>query len=664
MPPPSHPPPGRPAPSLEAAGARPGRSFLDAVKRGVLTVDGGMGTQLYERGILFNVNYEELVLSRPEVVERIHEDYLRAGAQVLETNTFGGSRIRLARHGLDDRVREMNVTAARLARKVAGDRAWVAGALGPTGLVFAGFSEDERVRVRESFREQAAALVEGGVDALMIETMRQPEEIELALEGVRLASGHDVPVIAQVSVDEALTMADGTPVAEMGERLKALGCDVIGVNCCDGPQVVYAAVEKLLPLGVPLSAIPNAGLPRRVDDRFIYVSTPEYFGVFARRLCKLGVKLLGGCCGTTPEHVRRIAAAVRMEGSAAASAALDDGSGEPSGPLWIGTSSDEGEAASPAPGPSVRIVPREQKSAFAAKIGRKFVVSVEVNPPVGLDPRAAVEAARMLTSGGVDVINIADGARAQARMSNLALAVRMQGELGIETLLHVCGRDRNLLGQVAHLLGAHALGIKNLVIITGDPPKMGDFPDATAVYDLDSIGILRLVSRLNRGIDPGGKPLGAATSFFAITGAEPAALNYPRETARLELKKRAGAELVMTQPVYDPAVLDRFLADAAPLGLPVLVGILPLASHRNAEFLHNEVPGMQIPDAVRARMKAAGSGREARREGVRIAREMLEAVRDKVAGAYVMPPLGRYEMALEVIDGLVDKPVVAEPTAR
>jgi homocysteine S-methyltransferase len=626
----------------------------------VLTVDGGMGTQLYERGVLFNVNYEELVVSRPELVQRIHEDYLRAGAQVLETNTFGANRVRLARHGIDERVRELNLAAAALARTAAGDRAYVAGAIGPTGLVFGGFSDDERDRVREAFREQAAALVEGGVDALLIETMRQPEEIELAIEGARLsAGGRDVPLVAQVSVDDSLTMADGTPIAVMGERLKALGCDVVGVNCCDGPQVVYAAVEKLLPLGVPLSAIPNAGLPRRVDDRFIYVSTPEYFGVFARRLCKLGVRLIGGCCGTTPDHIRRIAAAVRMEGSASASAAMADAATD-SGPMWIGApeaEADDGAPGAAAPGTGVRVVPREEKSAFAAKIGRKFVVSVEVNPPVGLDPWPAIEAARLLTNGGVDVINIADGARAQARMSNLALAVRMQHELGIETLLHVCGRDRNLLGQVAHLCGAHALGVRNLVIITGDPPKMGDFPDATAVYDLDSIGILRLVSRLNRGIDPGGKPLGAATSFLCATGAEPAALNYPREIARLELKKRAGAELVMTQPVYDPAVLDRFLADATPLGLPVLVGILPLASHRNAEFLHNEVPGMQIPDDVRARMKAAGSGPQARREGVKIAREMLAAVRHRVAGAYVMPPLGRYEMALEVIDGFLDRPV-------
>lgn len=639
-------------PSSPASGAaRPGRSFRDAIARGVLTVDGGMGTQLYERGVLFNVNYEELVVSRHELVLRIHEDYVRAGAQVIETNTFGANRIRLARYGLEDRVKELNASAVGLARRAAGERAYVAGAMGPTGLVFAGFGDDERARVRSAFREQADALAEAGVDALVIETIRQPEELELAMEAVHAAVGREIPIVAQVSVDESLTLADGTDVARAGSRLKELGADVIGVNCSDGPQIVLAAVEKLLPLGVPISAVPNAGLPRRVDDRFIYVSTPEYFGVFARRMCKLGVKLIGGCCGTTPEHVRRIAAAVRMEGSASASAEAPDTDRA----LWVGAPGEEAPdaAETPIPGLGVRVVPREEKSAFAAKIGKKFVVSVEVNPPMGIDPRTAIDAAKLLVAGGVDVVNIADGARAQAKMSNLALAVRMQQELGIETLLHVCGRDRNLLGQVAHLLGAHALGVRNLVVITGDPPKMGDFPDATAVYDLDSIGILRLVSRLNKGIDPGGKPLGAPTSFFAATGAEPAALNYPRELERLRLKARAGAELVMTQPVYDTVVLERFLKDAEPLGVPILIGLLPLASHRNAEFLHNEVPGMQIPDEIRARMKAAGSGKAARDEGVRIAREMLKAVRDRVAGAYIMPPLGRYDMALEVMDGIV-----------
>ncbi len=622
--------------------------FLDAVRRGVLVVDGGMGTQIYERGVLFNVNYEDLVVTRPELVLRIHEDYVRAGAQIIETNSFGANRIRLARHGFSDRVSELNLAAARLARQAVGDRGFVAGAIGPTGQVFAAFGDDDRALVRDAFREQAEALALGGVDALMVETMRQPDELILAIEGVRLAVGDSLPLIAQVSVDTDLMMADGTPIADIGARLRDAGCDVIGVNCCDGPQVVLSAVEKLLPLGIPLAAIPNAGLPRRVDDRFIYVSTPEYFGVFARRLCKLGVRLIGGCCGTTPEHIRRIAAAARMEASVAACAASD----EP--PLWVGVSdSSVPPDASRATIVGQTPVATEEKSKFAAKIGKKFVVSVEVNPPIGVDPTSAIEAAKKLIDGGVDIINIADGARAQARMSNLAMAVILQEKLGIETLVHVCGRDRNLLGQVAHLLGAHALGIRNLVVITGDPPKIGDFPDATAVYDLDSVGILRLISRLNAGIDPGGKPLGGITSFFCATGAEPAALNYERELERLRLKKRAGAELIMTQPVYDIAVLERFLRDAEPLGLPILIGILPLASHKNAEFLHNEVPGMQIPEDVRTRMKQAGSGPAARKEGVAIAREMLSAVRHRVAGAYIMPPLGRYELALEVMDGIV-----------
>ncbi|MEO5727362.1 MAG: homocysteine S-methyltransferase family protein, partial [Byssovorax sp.] len=452
--------------------ARPARPLLDAIHSGVITVDGGMGTQLYERGVLFNVNYEELVVSRAEIVLRIHEDYVRAGATLIETNTFGANRERLSRHGLEERVRELNIAAVHLARRAAGDRAWVGGAIGPTGLVFAGFTDEERDRVRCAFREQAEALAEGGADAILLETMRQPEEIELAIEGVRLALGKSLPLIAQVSVDESLSMADGTPIAVMGARLKDLACDVIGINCSDGPQVVLAAAELLLPLGLPVSAVPNAGLPRRVDDRFIYVSTPEYFGVFARRLCKIGVRMIGGCCGTTPEHVRRIAGAARMEGSAAASSAASEAVGDIGAPLWTGTgtgidevledfAADSGASTTPIPGANIRIVPREEKSPLAAKIGKKFIVSVEVNPPQGLDPSGALRAARMLVDGGVDVINIADGARAQARMSNLALAVRLK-EQGIETLLHVCGRDRNLLGQVAHLLGAHELGIRNL----------------------------------------------------------------------------------------------------------------------------------------------------------------------------------------------------------
>jgi homocysteine S-methyltransferase len=407
-------------------------------------------------------------------------------------------------------------------------------------------------------------------------------------------------------------------------------------------MTVLDAAEAMLESGLPVYAVPNAGLPRRVDERLVYVSTPEYFGVYARRMFKLGVKLVGGCCGTTTEHVKRIAAAARMAGSSQGEPELERASVE----VLRGPDPRAQNQSPP--------VPFAEKSSLARKIAeKKFVVSVEVNPPVGLDPTKAIEAAKMLKAGGIDVVNIADGARAQARMVNLAMAVRVQREAEMETILHVCGRDRNLLGTLAHLLGANDLAIRNLVIITGDPPKMGDFPDASAVYDLDSIGILKLAHKLNHGVDPGGKPLGGVTRFLLATGAEPAALNYERELKRLAEKKAAGAELVMTQPVYDPIVLDKFLKDIEPLGLPVLVGLLPLASYRNAEFLHNEVPGMSVPEPVRERMRKAGTGPAARAEGVAIAREMLAVVRNRVAGAYIMPPLERYELALQVVDGFL-----------
>jgi methionine synthase / methylenetetrahydrofolate reductase (NADH) len=619
-----------------------GQPFIEALHTGALVGDGGMGTRLYERGMLFSVNYEELNLSRPEVVRKVHEDFLHAGADIIETNTFGANALRLARHGIEGRMREINLAAVKIAAEAASGKAYVAGAIGPTGLILEGV-EGESARVRSAFKAQAEALAEGGVDLLIVETMRHPQEILLALEAAREAVGRDLPIITEVSIDQELAMADGTTILAMGESLKAGGADAIGVNCSDGPQDVFAALEKLVSLGIPLSAMPNAGLPRRVDERLIYIATPEYFGLFARRMFKLGVRLVGGCCGTAPEHIRRIAAAARMAGSA-----LEP---EPNGPHTV-----EASYAPPAPAADIRVVPSPEKSRLAAKLAEKrFAVSVEVNPPTGLDIGKALSAAKMLIGAGIDVINIADGARAQARMSNVALAALMQEKLGIETIVHVCGRDRNLLGQVAHLLGADALGIKNLVIITGDPPKLGDFPDATAVYDLDSIGILRLVAGLNRGLDPGGKPLGGATAFFCATGAEPAALNYEREMRRLRLKVVAGAELVMTQPVYDPVVLDRFLRDVEPLGVPVLVGLLPLASHRNAEFLHNEVPGMQVPEVIRERMRKAGSGPSARKEGVTIAREMLASVRSRVAGAYIMPPLEKYDLALEVVDGFLDR---------
>jgi homocysteine S-methyltransferase len=630
---------------MVSSSSRGDRSFDEAVRSGVLVVDGAMGTQLYERGVLYNACVEELNVSRPELVSKVHEDYLRAGAQVVETNTFGANALRLEKYGLQSRVRELNAAGVKVARAAAVGRAYVAGAIGPSGYFLGEASAEDLAKVQAAFAEQARALVEGGVDALFVETIRQTPELRVAVEAA-VAAARGLPVVASVSLDESGRMADGTEPEEIARLVKEWGASVIGVNCSDGPMAVLAAVQKIVPVGLPVLAAPNAGLPRRVDERMVYVSTPEYFGVYARRMIRVGVRLVGGCCGTTPEHIKRIAAAARMAGAAEAEGGRGDDD--------VSRADTTGVQPAILPG-ALQPTPFPQRSTLAAKVAaRRFVVSVEVNPPVGLDPSRAVAAAKMLAQGGVDVVNIADGARAQSRMSNLALAVRVQREAGIETILHVCGRDRNLLGTLAHLLGTHDLGVRNLVIITGDPPKMGDFPDASAVYDLDSIGILKLAARLNHGVDPGGKPLGQTTQFVLATGAEPAALNYEREIARLREKKAAGAELVMTQPVYDPRVLERFLDDVAPLGLPVLVGLLPLASHRNAEFLHNEVPGMQVPDEVRERMRRAGSGAAARKEGVAIAREMLSAVRGRVAGAYVMPPLERYELALEVVDGFLD----------
>jgi homocysteine S-methyltransferase len=624
-----------------AAGSSRTVPILDALGCGGLVFDGAMSTALYERGILYTQSFDQVSLVRPDLVRQVHESYLRAGADLLSTNSFGANRFRLAAHGLEADVQRINRAAVELAREVAGDAAYVGGSVGPTGLTWKTLGAADVERVRAAFAEQCSALVAAGVDVLLLETFRQPQEIQIALQAALAAAGNAVPVIASVSFDPFGTMADGTGPDAMARKLADWGAHAIGVNCADGPAGVYEMVMHMLAVGLPVVAQPNAGLPHRVDGRFAYMATPEYFQVYARRLYKAGVKAVGGCCGTTAEHIRKIKAAARMAGAAA--------------PIEAGGGMRDEDAphARLEVAPGVVVVPRDQKGALGAKLGQRFVVSVEVNPPPGLSLDKAIEGAQMLRDGGVDVINVADGPRASARMGNLALCVRVQEKLGMPALMHVTTRDRNLLGLVAHLLAAHELGVHDLVVITGDPPKMGDFPDATPVYDLDSIGLLRLIDGLNRGLDPGGKPLGQATRFLCATGAEPAAQDYGRELARLRAKHDAGAEFIMTQPVYDADILERFLADAAPLGLPVLVGLLPLASHKNAEFLHNEVPGMRVPEAIRERMRKAGSGARARAEGVAIAREMLQQVKDRVAGAYIMPPFGRYDLAMDIIKGIV-----------
>ena len=630
------------------------RPFAEALLEGPVVFDGAMGTVLYERGQLYTQSFDALNVGRSDLVAAVHAQYVAAGAQVLQTNTFGANRYRLGTHNLQSELESINRAGVRIARHAGQGRVYVAGSIGPSGQLLKSVSGLALDELEAAFKEQAAILIDEGVDLLLLETFRQPEEIRRVLKGVHAAladapSGKRVPVIASVSFDTFGTMADGTGPEDLGRMLVGEGADAIGVNCADGPAGVYEMVTRMLEAGKPVVAQPNAGLPRRIDGRFAYMATPDYFLVYARRMLKAGVKGVGGCCGTTAEHIKQVAAAARMLGASGSTEARSEiGLGEGGG-----MRAPEVDSTLPV-APGVSVIEFSEKSDLGKKLAeKKFVISVEVNPPAGLSLDKAIEGARLLKAGGVDVINIADGARATARMGNFVLCHRIQEELGMPALMHITTRDRNVLGLVAHLLACHELGVHNLVVITGDPPKMGDFPDATPVYDLDSVGLLRLVDQMNRGFDPGGKPLGGATKFLCATGAEPAAKDYQRELKRLRQKVEAGAELVMTQPVYDVAVLDRFLDDMSDLEVPVLVGLLPLASYKNAEFLHNEVPGMSVPEHIRDRMRKAGNGEDGRKEGVAIAREMLSAVKPRVHGAYIMPPFGRFELALRVIDGIV-----------
>ncbi|MGE0550113.1 MAG: bifunctional homocysteine S-methyltransferase/methylenetetrahydrofolate reductase [Kofleriaceae bacterium] len=627
---------------------RSGRpSLAEAIASGPLLLDGAMGSLLYERGVLHTRSYDELSLSQPELIRSVHADYVHAGAELIETNTFGSNRIALARHGLADQAVAINRKAVELARSAAGDRAYVAGAVGPTGVKFGIATATERKRARFALAEQIDTLVLAGVDAIMLETFGSLLEIEEAID-VAKERGPRVPVFAMMVFDAECKGDGGLGPGEIADRLIAAGADVVGGNCGIGPAELYQVAVGMVGRGKPVIAQPNAGLPASVEGRTLYVANPEHFGVFARRMLKSGVRLVGGCCGTTPEHTRAMLGAVRM----LRGEKLDE-----RGPTAPGTIT-AAIHTQPPPPPKLPIASRSRLGARIA--AGEFAVSVELTSPAGSDLSKTKQQVAELLDGGVDIVNIADGPRASARMANVAACARLAAETTVEPILHVCARDRSFLGLVAHLLGAQALGLRNLVIITGDPPKMGDYPFSTPVYDVDSVGLLRIAAGLNAGVDPAGKQC-EATAFVLATGAEPAAHDRERELRRLEDKKRAGAELVMTQPVYDPRTLERFLDDAAPLGLPVMVGILPLASHRNAEFLHNEVPGMAIPSEYRERMAKVGAGPAARAEGIRIAQEALAAVKHRVAGAYVMPPFNRVDSALAVLEVARDrwKPVPA-----
>ncbi len=607
--------------------------FVARVKQSPVLCDGAMGTLLYAKGIFINRSYDELNVSQPDLIREIHHEYLQAGAEIIETNTFGANAFRLGRHSLADKVTEINCAGARLAREAAKSfDVWVAGSVGPLGTRIEPLGKTSFGEARQAFREQIAALAEGGVDLLILETFGYLEEIHQAILAARDVDS-SIPIIAQVTIDEDGNCLDGSDPETFAPKLAEWGADVIGCNCSVGPVAMLEAIERVRAVtSLPLAAQPNAGTPRSVDGRNIYLCSPEYMASYARKFVAAGVRVVGGCCGTTPDHIRKMKGALRV--------------GEARGKSAAGHTS-----ATHAP-VAVAAVPLEKRSLIGSKLSnREFLTMVEIVPPKGTDIRKEVEGARFLKSVGVDAVNIPDSPRASARMSNQALSLLIQREVGIEAILHYTCRDRNVLGIQSDLLGADAVGIRNLICITGDPPKMGNYPDATAVFDVDAIGLVNIVHNLNRGLDIGGNPIGTGTGFVIGVGANPGLTDLDEEVRRFEYKVQAGAEYAVTQPVFDLRLLENFLRRIEHCRIPVVAGIWPLVSVRNAEFMKNELR-VSVPDSILQRMARAQNPEVARAEGVAIAREMLIAARQMAQGAQISAPMGRYSSAVDVLEAL------------
>ncbi len=601
--------------------------------------DGAMGTMLYAKGVYINRSYDELNLTNPDLVREVLEEYVRAGADIIETNTYGASGPKLQQYGLEANLREINITAARIAREASCDRCYVGGAIGPLGLRIEPYGPTSFEEAKDMFKEQVSALLEGGVDLFVLETFSDISEIRQAIRAVQELC--DLPIVAQMTILPDGNTSFGTTPEVFTTRLDEWGADVIGLNCGVGPAIVLTAIEKMRTVtNKKLSAQPNAGLPRDVQGRQFYMCSPEYMAKFAKRLIQAGVKLIGGCCGTTPSHIKLISDAVR----AVSPRKRKSASQQPASVQVI--------ELLPA---DITVVPPEERSLWSRKITNgEFVTSVEVLPPKGCDPRKTLDAIRLLKVAGVDGVNIPDGPRAQTRMGAQATALLVEKEIGIEAVLHYCCRDRNLLGMMSDLLGAAALGLRNLLLITGDPPKMGPYPDATAVFDIDSIGLTNMVNKLNHGLDLGNNPIGQPTAFCIGVGVNPGAINLDEEIKRFEYKVEAGAQYAITQPVFDTEQLREFLKAIEHVRIPIVAGIWPLVSYRNAEFLHNEVPGVRVTPSIMERMRVASEvGKEAARdEGLKIARESLAEVRELIQGVQVSAPFGNVKYALEVFDVL------------
>ncbi len=606
------------------------KRYLDRIKDGIVLFDGAMGTMLYEEGIPLSSCFEEVCLSGPELVRDIHRRYIEAGAQVIETNSFGANPVKLKTYQLEEKTEAINRAAARIAREAAGDDVFVAGSVGPLGQRLAPFGKLEIAEAQKAFEAQIAALLKEDIDLLVFETFRDIEELLLAVKTAkRLAP--EMPVQAQFTIGPLNAEEYKREVPHVAGRLEAeKGVDVIGINCAVGPDHMLEILMAIKPhVKKPVAVMPNAGLPREIDNRNMYLASPSYFGNYALKYFEAGAAIIGGCCGTTPEHIKKAGKMVLTLGKAA------------------GLKTDLSHAV---PVKEKTEVPLEKRSALGKALAEgSWITTVELVPPMGTDLSKIIERSAELKEKNVLCINLPDGPRASSRISVSITAIEIERKAGIETIPHICCRDKNLIGIQAELLGSHAAGLRNLLIITGDPPKVGNYPDVTGVFDVDSIGLITLAKRLNRGIDLGGKELSGQTSFVIGAGANPATTGMEREIERCFLKAEAGADFFITQPVYDSEALLRFIEKIKDTGVPLIAGIWPLASYRNALFLNNEVPGVSIPDHIMKRMEKTSSKEEAIREGVLIAREILAEVRQSVKGVQLSPPFGVIQTVVDVI---------------
>lgn len=593
-----------------------------------------MGTMLYQHGVFLNRCFDELNVAEPRIVEQVHTGYVEAGADFIETNTFGANRVKLSQYGLADEVEKINLAGVGVARAAAGQTVLVAGAIGPLGCELTEYGPITREQAGQVFRQQASALVEAGVDFLILETFSNTDELLVALEAIGTLA--DVAIVAQMTVNDRNETVYGERVDQaLGRVAQHEAATAVGLNCAVGPSGMLSSLELVRTIThKPISVQPNAGMPRSVEGRQLYMCTPEYMAEYAKRFYEKGARIIGGCCGTTPDHIREIARAVRSVDRAVGRAMVS---------VTVGP--DRVTEAAPAPAASL-----EQKSRFGAKLAAgEEVATVEVTPPRGVDMTKIIEKARQCVAAGVDAINIPDGPRASSRLSPMVTAVRIQQEAGMETILHFCCRDRNLIGMQSDILGASAIGLRNLLIVTGDPPKLGDYPNATAVFDMDSIALTNVVRNLNQGLDIGGNRIDPPTALTIGVGANPVAADWDREIERFRRKVEAGAEYAITQPVFDADSLFRFLDAIDGFRIPFVAGIWPFTSFKNAEFMANEVPGVVVPNALLDRMSAATTKEQGVALGVQIARELVAKIRGRVAGFAVSAPFGNVQTALAVL---------------